>query len=557
MATPENSGLYPPILESYTPVFTGNTCTVYFQLSPYMENKVYNLEVIVNDQKRNVSVLKSENSLLNLTPNKVEQGNGVLVNQYYFTIDGSDLKEEKFQLNTFYRVQARIVDSGNKSEWSKVCLVRRIANFNLLLAGTTFSIPYIELNGRFEFVDEGNVKELIETIKTVNISLFNSNGTALTGTEILLNQDQYLNDNSFSYQVPLKLENGTYKLRIEAETKNGAVEIFDNIEITVSYTQSTSIPIATSILDKENGIINLAVDIKSTSANEKLRILRSSNISNFKIWETVHNITLEGTGEQKYTWSDKTIEYGLFYKYAVLQGGQSAQASSEETPPIFANFDDTYLTQQDKQLKVSLNKSIPSFTRTISQQKIETIGGKFPFIVRNGHTNYRTFPLSGTISYLGNNEEALFAGEYAENGHRTYNLIEVNMAGMFETKESIYGESKDLYEEYNNQNNISNVNNIYLERKFREKVEEFLNDFNPKLFRSPTEGNLLIQITDVSLTPNSQLGGYIYDFSCTATEIADCTIENFDIKGIQSIGELEDEKIEFATITTVEKVGQI
>lgn len=555
MATPESSGLYPPILESYAPVFTGDTCIVYFQLSPYMENKIYNLEVIINDQKRNISVLKDKASL-KVTPKKVTEGNGVLANQYYFTIESSQL-QQGFQLNTFYRVQARIIDSGVESEWSKVCLVRRIANFNLLLAGTSFSVPYIELSGRFQFVEEEGVKELIETIKTVNISFFDSKGAALTGTEILLNQDQYLNDNSFSYQVPLKLENGTYKLKIEAETKNGAIEIFDNIKIVVSYGQSTSIPIATSTLDKENGVINLIVDIENASANERLRILRSSNMSNFKIWETVHNITLDNAGAQKYSWTDKTIEYGLFYKYTVLQGGQSVQATSEETSPIFANFDDTYLTQQNKQLKVSLNKNISNFTRTISQQKIETIGGKFPFIVRNGHTNYRTFPLSGTISYLGNNEEALFAGEYAESGHHTYNLIEVNMAGMFETKESIYGESKNLYEEYNNQNNISNVNNVYLERRFREKVEEFLNDFNPKLFRSPTEGNLLIQITDVNLTPNNQLGGYIYDFSCTATEIADCTIENFDSKGIQSIGELEDEKIEFVTIKTVEKVGQI
>lgn len=555
MATPESSGLYPPILESYAPVFTGDICIVYFQLSPYMENKIYNLEVIINDQKRNISVLKDKASL-KVTPKKVTEGNGVLANQYYFTIESSQL-QQGFQLNTFYRVQARIIDSGVESEWSKVCLVRRIANFNLLLAGTSFSVPYIELSGRFQFVEEEGVKELIETIKTVNISFFDSKGAALTGTEILLNQDQYLNDNSFSYQVPLKLENGTYKLRIEAETKNGAIEIFDNIKIVVSYGQSTSIPIATSTLDKENGVINLIVDIENTSANERLRILRSSNMSNFKIWETVHNITLDNAGAQKYSWTDKTIEYGLFYKYTVLQGGQSVQATSEETSPIFANFDDTYLTQQNKQLKVSLNKNISNFTRTISQQKIETIGGKFPFIVRNGHTNYRTFPLSGTISYLGNNEEALFAGEYAESGHHTYNLIEVNMAGMFETKESLYGESKNLYEEYNNQNNISNVNNVYLERRFREKVEEFLNDFNPKLFRSPTEGNLLIQITDVNLTPNNQLGGYIYDFSCTATEIADCTIENFDSKGIQSIGELEDEKIEFVTIKTVEKVGQI
>jgi hypothetical protein len=40
-------------------------------------------------------------------------------------------------------------------------------------------------------------------------------------------------------------------------------------------------------------------------------------------------------------------------------------------------------------------------------------------------------------------------------------------------------------------------NNIYIERRFREKVEEFLNEFNCKLFKSPTEGNIIISLMNV------------------------------------------------------------
>jgi hypothetical protein len=35
-------------------------------------------------------------------------------------------------------------------------------------------------------------------------------------------------------------------------------------------------------------------------------------------------------------------------------------------------------------------------------------------------------------------------------------------------------------------------NNRYIERIFREKVEEFLNDTQPKLYKSSTEGNFII-----------------------------------------------------------------
>jgi len=47
-----------------------------------------------------------------------------------------------------------------------------------------------------------------------------------------------------------------------------------------------------------------------------------------------------------------------------------------------------------------------------------------------------------------------------------------------------------------------NDNNTFIERKFREKVEEFLNDGKPKLYKSPTEGNIIVGITNVSMTPN-------------------------------------------------------
>jgi len=59
------------------------------------------------------------------------------------------------------------------------------------------------------------------------------------------------------------------------------------------------------------------------------------------------------------------------------------------------------------------------------------------------------------------------------------------------------------------------------------KVSEFLYDGQPKLFRSATEGNFIIKVMDVSLTPNATLGRRIVSFTATAYEIAECTVENF------------------------------
>ena len=68
---------------------------------------------------------------------------------------------------------------------------------------------------------------------------------------------------------------------------------------------------------------------------------------------------------------------------------------------------------------------------------------------------------------------------------------------------------------------------IILERDFREKVVKFLQDGKPKLFKSPTQGNIIIKINDVSIAPNKTLSGIIASFSATAYEIAEATIDNY------------------------------
>lgn len=79
-------------------------------------------------------------------------------------------------------------------------------------------------------------------------------------------------------------------------------------------------------------------------------------------------------------------------------------------------------------------------------------------------------------------------------------------------------------------------NNIFIERKFREKVEEFLNDFTCKLYRSPTEGNIVVNLMNISMTPNEILGRMIYDFSATAYEVLDFTLPEMDKYGVINIG---------------------
>jgi hypothetical protein len=44
--------------------------------------------------------------------------------------------------------------------------------------------------------------------------------------------------------------------------------------------------------------------------------------------------------------------------------------------------------------------------------------------------------------------------------------------------------------------------NLSLERDFKMDVLNWLTNGEPKLFRSPTEGNFIVRLMNVSLTPN-------------------------------------------------------
>ena len=74
-----------------------------------------------------------------------------------------------------------------------------------------------------------------------------------------------------------------------------------------------------------------------------------------------------------------------------------------------------------------------------------------------------------------------------------------------------------------------------MERIYRHWVEEFLNDGGYKLFKSATEGNHIITLTNISWTPQATLSRMIYDFTSTAYEVAECTTDNIKLYNINPL----------------------
>ena len=74
------------------------------------------------------------------------------------------------------------------------------------------------------------------------------------------------------------------------------------------------------------------------------------------------------------------------------------------------------------------------------------------------------------------------------------------------------------------------------QKMYRDKVLAFLHDGQTKLFRSFQEGNMLVRLSNISLTPNAQLDRNIWTFSAQVTEVATPTIENYAKYALTIVG---------------------
>ena len=556
-----NINLYPPVMDTYTPAFLvgssdiqKNTCRVYFSISLYNSlNDIKNAQVIVANQNTNLSVLdKSKYPCeIMLTDIKTDLTR-VSDDKYYIEIKTSDI-EEGFQINQYYKVQIRFTAAGaadvsltppqaidswlaanlsNFSEWSTVCLVRGISVPSLSISGfdisadtTLWSLNNVDVVGRLTYADSAET----DTLKSYQIKLYDINNQLLSDSGIIYS-NAYSNINEFNYTFEYAFNEGeSYYFTFEYETANMYTESNTYEFMVVQESADILHADLTATLDNINGCIIL--NIKSKEEGESfvgnITIRRASRESNFTIWEDVNTESFEENSKLDYTWYDYTIKSGVYYKYIAQRRssiGNRGIAIHAEGEPFMMLFDDMYLTGGDGQLNIRFDPSVSSFKRTVSESRTDTIGSKYPYIKRNGYVEYRQFPIGGTITHL------------------------MDPSHLITSREEIFRDSLDNYIEFNKDKNvrIDDFNDWTYEREFREKVMDFLYANKVRLFRSATEGNILVKIMDINLTPNSTLGRRIYSFTATAYEVDAATIKNYDKYGISPLGTY-DTLLQFAS----------
>ena len=104
---------------------------------------------------------------------------------------------------------------------------------------------------------------------------------------------------------------------------------------------------------------------------------------------------------------DYIIESGVVYKYGIqkITVNNVRSARSETVQNIVAYFEDAFLYDGERQLRIRYNTNVSSIKDVIAESKKTTLGSKYPFVLRNGYLNYKEFPITGLLSYLSDNEE--------------------------------------------------------------------------------------------------------------------------------------------------------
>lgn len=465
--------LLPPIIESKLPAQKGNALII-----PFLHN-------------RSVGENQYDRMVLKVKTISTNQEVGILYSDGKSQTFKFDENSIKLQVGQYYKAQLAYESNNLIGYYSTVGIFKYTALPSLTIWSGAEELRLdakntigLTLYGHYANIDT------TEKVYSYCFNIYKDNELLDSSGELLhAGVNDSVNESIDSYSFNYKLEElSTYKIEYKVITNNNleatspSYYISDQTEIPNSYNYNIE-----TALDKEIGGVKIKMKMQEQSDIQgRFRLVRIFDdrqeiLKEFTINDVVNEYFDLGV--------DLTVEHGKTYIYGIQQYNNDFMTEMIKSNPIFIDFEDVFLFDGKQQLKIKFNPKITSFKNTILESKLDTIGGQYPFVFRNGRVKYKEFPIAGLISYWMDNE----------------NLF------TLEKKEYSTNLTSD---------------NIALERNFKLQVLEWLNNGEPKLFRSPTEGNYIVRLMNVSLSPEETLGRMLHSFNCTAYEIAEFTYDN-------------------------------
>ena len=344
------------------------------------------------------------------------------------------------------------------------------------------------------------------TLSDASNKILDTSGTLLHDTTKDISSIE--SEDTWEPKIVLLDINEQYTIKYEITTINGLRASID-YKIQLSSITPDMSKLLITHNSSENGYVSIGLRNKIPAG--QYIIIRASNEDHNK-WMKIKNFTLD---IEKFSvdYRDYFVEQGVTYKYKIyyqLNDENKTQGMFHEVFESYPmDFEDMFLSDGERQLCIRFNPKVSSFKSTILESKMDTLGGKYPFIFRNGNVNYKEFPISGLISM---------------------NMDPDSQFMIFSDISNLSNRERTAGDLAHGTESLTNLtgNNFYKERVFKTEVLNWLTNGKPKIFRSPAEGNFIVRLMNVSLTPNDTLGRMLHTFNCTAYEVAEYNMKNVE-----------------------------
>lgn len=589
MATVVNT-LFPPVIPTFMNAFPNTTdAVVYFSLSPFNSStEIKHVHVFVVNQ------LNNENAIATKHPSGVlfsDLNYDTKAGMYYVTIPVTDIDGNVFNINQFYKVQLRfdscnwddidgndVPNSEKKvtnyllnyqqyfSEWSSVCLIRPILQPSIFIktfeiyqeaAGSgkvpSYNKGIIPIVGNMSFGD-GSQNET-ETMQSYQIKILSENGKEVLQTYPTIYTGDNLDPNVINYKIDLQkldtADSSQFKLEITGITRNQytCTKTYD-FQISNFLEEEKFNPVLKVEMDNENGIAKVHVTNKSEQTLfGTVYIKRSSSLDNFKTVENIYATKIAGNLD--ITFEDNTVSSLVWYRYsAQFENSAGAFTPVKNSQVFLPEFYDAILSRGEKQYNIKYNYTVSNMKPVVNRAKIDTLGGRYPKFAENAILNYKQFSIKGMISAEADAYQKFLEKKevYSGNLNNYYSVYKENNGIKDLARNDFQKWIKDTVQDYPENNIVGDTNYRFLtttendwmwEREFREELVEWLNDGEPKLYRSMPEGSMVVMLTDVNLTPMQGRSRLNWDFTATVYEIAEAD----SLELLESLGIYETVKL--------------
>lgn len=485
--------------------------------------------------------------------------NGYKTTNYYYdqdkryyiaTFDLSEQADFNPIVGQHYKLQIALAQNTNIGYYSSVGVAKCTSKPNVTIKDRKDGDKLITTN-TYTYIGLYETADTTEKVYNYKFDLFDNtsdNPIATSGIELHNSSADEPTSSTDTWTIRQALEpNIEYYIQYTVYTINGLEQ--SSLKYPIIETQLVDPNLEADLVIEnvfDDGYMKISLDRRPTGNGISYQgdyiLLRASSEDNYNTWYELTRFKLVNwSAEEQTICLDCTVRQGVHYKYAIqayntvgvysnrVEGKERSGGSLTNNTEVLCDFEDAFLFDGDRQLRIRFNPKISSFKSTILESKTDTIGGRYPFIFRNGNVDYKEFAISGMLSLV-SDESRLFRDGVDLTGSATPDYARI---------------STPTYNSDVLSSNLTSLTaeNYRQEREFKLEALKWLTNGKPKLFRSAAEGNYIVRLMNVSLSPNDTLGRMLHTFNATAYEIAEYNYEN-----LQSFGLAVPEYVETRTL---------